>query len=118
MSVVARSNGKGGASAMIAETYNYHIEQDVPFDAVEESLILAILAAEGLYGTPQVRLDAECSADIAKRSCVVDAVTEVGRDIARLFTGFLSRQFGEDNFTVERLGGQSTNHFDPNSPKQ
>ena len=77
---------------MIAETYSYQIERGVPFEAVEESLLLAILAAECLHGTPQVRLDAVFRADAAKRACVVDAGTEVGRDIARLFTGFLSRQ--------------------------
>ncbi len=97
---------------MIAETYNYHIEGRIPFEAVEESLLLAILAAECLHGTPQVRLDAVFSADSAKRACVVDAGTEVGRDIARLFTGFLSRQFGEDNFRVERVGGQHAGHRD------
>ena len=36
--------------------------------------------------------------------CVVDAATDVGRSIARIFTGFLSREFGEETFKVERVG--------------
>jgi hypothetical protein len=35
---------------------------------------------------------------------VVDAATDVGRAIARIFTGFLSREFGEEAFKVERVG--------------
>jgi hypothetical protein len=33
----------------------------------------------------------------------VDAATPVGRTIAQIFTGLLSREFGEDAFTVERV---------------
>jgi hypothetical protein len=41
--------------------------------------------------------------DKKRRSCIVDATTEIGRDIARIFTGFLTREFGEDVFKVERV---------------
>ena len=43
--------------------------------------------------------------DNDKRSCVVDAATEVGGAIARIFTGFLTREFGEEAFKVERIAG-------------
>jgi len=33
----------------------------------------------------------------------VDAATDVGRAIARIFTGFLTREFGEEAFKVERV---------------
>ena len=36
-------------------------------------------------------------------ACVVDAATDVGRAIARIFTGFLTREFGEKAFKVERI---------------
>jgi hypothetical protein len=35
-------------------------------------------------------------------SCVIDAGTEVGRDIVRLFTGFAINEFGEEAFRVRR----------------
>ncbi len=89
---------------MAQELYRYNFDSKIPFGEVEESLLLAVLAAEGIHGRTRVRLDASFSLDRAKRSCVVDAATEVGRSIARIFTGFVSHEFGEEAFKVERLG--------------
>ena len=50
----------------------------------------------------EIRLDAKFRLDLKKRSCVIDAGTEVGRNIAKIFTGFITRQFGEGAFKVER----------------
>jgi hypothetical protein len=89
---------------MARELYRYNFDSKVPFREIEESLLLAVLAAEGIHGRTQVRLDASFSLDRAKRSCVVDAATEVGRSIVRIFTGFVSHEFGEEAFKIERLG--------------
>ena len=77
------------------------------FQDVEESLLLAVLATESLHGRALIRLDASFCLDAGKRSCVVDAATEVGRAIARIFTGFLTREFGEEAFKVERIAAES-----------
>ena len=89
---------------MNREIYRYDFDSEVPIRDVEESLLLAVLAAESLHGRALVRLDASFQLDPKKRSCVVDAATEVGRAIARIFTGFLTREFGEDAFKVAREG--------------
>jgi len=88
---------------MSAEVYRYSFVSSVSFEEVEASLVLAVLAAESLHGAAQVRLDAGHAVDSSKRSCVVDASTRVGRDINRLFAGFIAREFGEGSFEVERL---------------
>lgn len=90
---------------MKQDIYRYHFSADVPFRDVEESLLLAVLAAESLHGRSLVRLEASFCLDEKKRSCVVDAGTEVGRHIARIFTGFLTREFGERAFTIQRRCG-------------
>jgi len=90
---------------MNRELYRYNFDSKVPIRDVEESLLLAVLAAESLHGRSLVRLDASFCLDSQKRSCIVDAATEVGRAIARIFTGFLTREFGEESFKVERVGG-------------
>lgn len=87
---------------MDRQVYHYRFNGAVSLGEVEESLLLAVLAAESLYGRSPVRLDAAFCLDRDKRSCVVDAGSEVGRAIARIFTGFVTRQFGEDAFRVER----------------
>ncbi len=86
------------------EIYQYHFAYSASMRDVEETLLLSVIAAEALHGRSLVRLDASFCMDEKKRSCIVDAGTEVGRHIARIFTGFLAREFGEDAFKVKRLG--------------
>ena len=88
---------------MNRELYRYHFKATVPLGEVEESLLLAVLATECLHGRSLVRLDASFCLDATKRSCVVDAATEVGRAIACIFPGFITREFGETAFKVERI---------------
>ena len=83
--------------------YRYEFEPEVSLHEVEESIALAILAAEGVHGEAQVRLDAGYAIDEPARACLIDASTAVGETIARVFTGFLRKEFGEDAFRVERV---------------
>ena len=85
------------------DVYRYSFEKDVPLQDVEESLLLAVLAAECLHGESRVRLDAGYYLDKESRACVVDASTPVGQDINKTFTGFCIREFGQDSFKVERV---------------
>lgn len=87
----------------LCRLFRYEFSDDVPIEEVEATLLLSIIAAESLHGSAQVRLDASHFLDTDKGSCVIDAGTPVGRDLNRLFVGFVCREFGEDAFTVERL---------------
>lgn len=84
-------------------SYRYEFPGGVPIQDVEETLLLAALAVESLHGRSQLRLDAAFRLDKAERTCVVDARSEVGRSLARIFTGFLVREFGDEAFTVRRV---------------
>ena len=97
---------------MTKDLYRYVFTPDAPIEEVEASLLLAILATESLHGESQVRLDAAHYFDPAKPACVIDAGTPVGRDLSRLFAGFLCREFGPDSFTVERI------HRENHNPKE
>jgi hypothetical protein len=88
---------------MNQEVYQYHLDTVIPIGAVKESLYLAVMATESVYGRSHVRLDAIFSMDNKKRLCSVDASTDVGRHIAKIFTGFLTSEFGEDKFSVKRI---------------
>lgn len=83
--------------------YRYQLGDTAPFLDVQETLFLAVLATESLHGGSQVRLDASFCLDEDQRSCVIDGGTQVGQDLARIFTGFLRREFGESAFRVGRL---------------
>ena len=90
---------------MNREIYRYAFDPSVPPDEVEDTLLLAVLAAESLHGKSRVRLDATYCFDSKKHACVIDAGTDVGRDICRIFTGFVIREFGERAFSVRLADG-------------
>lgn len=89
-------------------TYQYTFRRHVPIDDVQDTLTLAVLGAEQLHGRTRMRLDANFRLDRQRRSCTVDASTQVGQDIARLFAGFLTQEFGERAFRVRRSGNGTT----------
>ena len=95
---------------MTRDVYRYAFTAEVPVEEVEASLLLAVFATESLHGESQTRLDTAHFFDPTKRACVIDANTAVGRDLNRLFIGFVSREFGPDAFTVERITDQ---HLQP-----
>jgi hypothetical protein len=88
---------------MAKDLYRYRFTHSVSLRDVEETLFLAVLAAESLNGQSRVRMDAAYCMDEAQQACVIDASTKVGRDIGRIFTGFAIREFGEDSFQVARI---------------
>jgi len=92
---------------MDTRSYRYEFHEGVSLQEVEETLMLAALAVESLHGRSQLRLDAAFRLDKAARTCVVDARSDVGRSIARIFTGFLTREFGEDGFKVRKIAGET-----------
>lgn len=91
---------------MAPEIYRFRFESDACMKDVHESLLLSIFAAEGVHGRSCIRMDVAFFADDDKRALVVDARTEAGHTVARIFTNFLLRQFGEETFQVERVGRQ------------
>ena len=88
---------------MNERNYRYHFSQGIPFREVEESLLLAVLAAECIHGSAKVRLDGVYSLEKTSRQALIKGDTEISRQIAELFTGFLEKQFGKLAFSVERV---------------
>ena len=93
---------------MTGTMYRYTFDDTIPIKEIHSSLTLAVLVAEIIFGRELIRLDAVYRLDIKKRSCVIDGGTTVGRTIARIFSGFLSREFGEEAFTVARIVNNGT----------
>ncbi|QDU28845.1 hypothetical protein ETAA8_39500 [Anatilimnocola aggregata] len=85
---------------MPAQHYRYEFSHDLAIEDVEASLLLAIMAAESLFGESQTRLEARHFLDVDQRACIVDVSTSVGDSFNKLFTGFLTRECGPDSFTV------------------
>ena len=90
---------------MNREVRRYSFKSTSQSGDIEETLLLAVFAAEGLHGQSRVRLDASYSYDDEKHACVVDCGSDVGRDICCIFGGFAIREFGEGAFDVSLCEG-------------
>ena len=86
---------------MTPSVYRYQFDPSVPIGEVEHTLLICLLAVQSLHGESGARLTVGHHLDRPRRTCVVDGRTAEGRDLAKLFTGFLSREFGPATFTVE-----------------
>ncbi len=88
---------------MNTAVFRFTFAQGVALDEVEATLLLSLLAAEGLFGESRVRLEASYFADAPRSTIVVDGSTPVGDAVVRIYTGFLTREIGADAFAVRRM---------------
>ncbi|MAT16310.1 MAG: hypothetical protein CMJ46_13690 [Planctomyces sp.] len=93
---------------MTISAYRFEFQPTVAFPAVEQTLLLALLGTESLFGHARVRMDAAYETDAEKRTCVIDASTDVGTYLIRLFTGYAVREFGDKAFAVKRVTAVKT----------
>jgi hypothetical protein len=85
---------------MMANVFRFEFDPSVSLTEAEMSLHLAIFAVEGLYGEARVRLEVSYQVDQAGNAIIVDAGTEVGSALVKVYTRLLIREFGEDGFHV------------------
>jgi len=77
-------------------------DPSVPLEDVVATLLLARWGAESLHGEPVVALEAPHRLDPRTHECVIEAAGAAGRDLVRLFYGYLRRELAPSLFRVER----------------
>jgi len=77
------------------QTYEYRFANRVPTKELENTFMLALLAAESVFGHTRVRMECYFVLDKKARRCRIDCSGEVGSLLARIFTGYATREFGE-----------------------
>lgn len=82
--------------------YRIAFGMNADIDRAEEMLLLAILAIGCLHGDAAVRLDARYAIDHRRSTFVVDASTEIGHAVTKVFIGFCAHELGHDAFVVAR----------------
>lgn len=85
---------------MEGKQYVFTFKDSVPMAEVEETLLMAVVAAEGVHGRARVRLDATYTTSAESRTCKVSADNDVGQAMAKIFTELLVLEIGEDAFDV------------------
>ena len=91
----------------MTEKYRFRFADDIANRQIEERLFLAATNTENVFGEAAMRLDASFRFDKARRVCVIDRGTAVGRHLAKLFISYVSKDFGDDVYTVERVAEEA-----------
>ncbi len=87
---------------MNANIFQFAFATAVDLTDVEATLQVAIVAAEGIFGEAQVRMEVSYHLDPDHRAIHIDAGTAAGEAVVRVFTALVIREFGPDAFTVRR----------------
>ena len=88
---------------MTRDVVCYRFASEVPLPEIEGTLLLAVLAVAALVGEAAVQIDGRYTLDPEQGVCLIDAGTETGRSIAKVFTGLANQEFGSSAFVVERV---------------
>ena len=88
----------------MANVCKFVFNEGINKKSIEEKLALSIITAECTFGKEKVRLNAAYMS--SENKVVIDVSNKIGEYIAQVFTGLATRQFGEDNFTVDRIKGK------------
>lgn len=82
--------------------YKIQFASELPVGMVDFHLMTAARATESLYGRNAVRLDGAARISPKSHTVTIDAETEVGIDLAKIFMGFMTSDFGEKSFIVTK----------------
>ncbi len=83
--------------------HRFEFNEDIDLEQAEQTLHLTLFGVEGLYGPARVRLEVCYELDATAHVITVSGATDVSEAVARVFTSFLSREFGEDAFRVRAV---------------
>jgi hypothetical protein len=87
---------------MPRNVYRFEFDPDIDPTDIRSSLLLARWGTEALFGVSVIFLEASAYYSAENRFCVIDISSEPGECLARLFTGYLLREFDEHQFRVTR----------------
>ena len=87
----------------MSSCYRYALCRPIPFPDVLATLDLSLLAVQSIHGEEQTRLDARYVSEPKRFALVIDASTEVGQSLNKVFCGFARREFGDSAFKIERI---------------
>jgi hypothetical protein len=79
------------------------IKKGIGTDVLKALILLAVKETELIYGRARRKLETTYSLLPRKAIFTIEGGTECGEHLAKLLSGFLIKQVGEDGFRVDRL---------------
>ncbi|MCA9311402.1 MAG: hypothetical protein KDA21_09375 [Phycisphaerales bacterium] len=88
---------------MDSTVLRFSFDDGVDFTEAELTLHLALLAAEGVFGPAEIRVNFAYRA-VPEEACIeIEGGTFVNELIARMFVSLLLNEFGREAFKVRRM---------------
>jgi hypothetical protein len=75
--------------------YKFTFDDNVPMDGIAKIMALSTIPIESIHGESAMMLDGRFlmnMMNMRRRTCLIDAESQAGNDLARVFTGFLNLQ--------------------------
>ena len=79
---------------MIRTVYKFSFDDSFAMDDVEQILALSVIPVESIHGESAMLVDGRFAVNKRRRTCLIDAESQLGNDLARVFTGFLNAKAG------------------------
>ena len=79
---------------MIRSIYRFSFDKTVSMDDVEKALALSTIAVESIHGEQAMMIDGKFAVLKRARTCLIDAETQLGCDLARVLAGFMRNSSG------------------------
>jgi len=79
------------------------IKQGTSGDVLKALVLLAVKETELIFGRARRKLETNYHLSPEKAVCTIEGGTECGEHLAKLLSGFLIMQVGEEGFRVNRL---------------
>lgn len=87
----------------MATLYQYKFGDDVSFEDIEDTLLLATAAAESLHSRARTTMDLRFWSEPDNGAVIIDGATQAGQDLAAIFTGLLRHVLPKRRVTVRRI---------------
>lgn len=100
--------------------YRFRFGSNVSASEMEDTLMLALMAVDGLYGRTRRKLDGCYRIDKEKRLCEIGATTKLGFDLGAIFAHYAVQEFGVHGVVIERhplLPGSTSGNTDAPYPR-
>src|SRR5258708_21503580 len=85
-------------------TYRFALAKGGSRKVLQALLVMAVKETELIFGRARRKIETNFRLSAKKPICTIEGGTECGEHLAKLLSGFLIKQVGEDGFRVERLG--------------
>ncbi|MCX5784566.1 MAG: hypothetical protein NTX59_02660 [Elusimicrobia bacterium] len=94
------------AKTSSAIIYKFTVPKRGSAEILKAILTLAVRETEIIYGRAKLKLETDYKLPPNRPACLIEGGTECGEHLAKLMSGFLIKQFGENGFRVDRLTKQ------------